>query len=49
MNPDATLKKEADNEKSLETKNENNMNLPDMKIIIKDNVVISEETRKKKT
>ena len=46
MNPDVASEKEADNKESLDTKTENNADA--LEVIVKDNLEVSEETRKKK-
>lgn len=49
MNPDATSENEADKKKSLGTKTENNTGALEMEVIVKDNLEVYEESRKKKT
>jgi hypothetical protein len=49
MNPDATSENEADKKKSLGTKTENNADALEVGVIVKDNLEVSEESRKKKT
>jgi hypothetical protein len=49
MNPDATSENEADKKKSLGTKTENNTGTLELEVIVKDNLEVSKETRKKKT
>lgn len=48
MNPDAALGKETDNN-NVEIKPENNRDIPEVKVVVKDSLEVSEETRKKKT
>jgi hypothetical protein len=49
MNPDAASEKEADNKENLEARTEDTTGALEMEVIMKDNLEVSEETRKKKT
>jgi hypothetical protein len=48
MNPDAASENEITNKENLSAKAENSNDTLEVKVVVKDNVELSEETRKKK-